>query len=246
MIENKVNKELESKIELYLNGKLNEHEVDELWGELIQDDYYIDYLKTVANLKEVILEKKRTSTTTIFSLRKYAGYAATAAAVLLMGIIGVFNYQSNTGVNQSPIAEIELNIIRGADDAPAAEQNETIKKAIQMATDGEVMKAVELLQSAINEAREPQLIADLALTQGSIQYNYGDYEASVNAFKLVTSQSGIETLTSERGYWFLGNAYFQLDQLELAQEAFQNAYDLNGAYSRVAKSYVEALAKSNN
>ncbi|HKK45832.1 MAG TPA: hypothetical protein VJ964_09935 [Balneolaceae bacterium] len=54
MSENRINKDLEEKIDLYINGQLSQEEVDELWVELIQDDYLIDYLKTVANTKAVI------------------------------------------------------------------------------------------------------------------------------------------------------------------------------------------------
>lgn len=58
MIKSRINKELEEKIDLYINGQLTQEKVDELWAELIQDEYYIDYLKTVANIKTVIANNK--------------------------------------------------------------------------------------------------------------------------------------------------------------------------------------------
>lgn len=54
MIAKRINRDLQQKIDLYVNSKLSPEEVDELWGELIQDEYLIDYLKTVANTKAVI------------------------------------------------------------------------------------------------------------------------------------------------------------------------------------------------
>ena len=58
MIESFSQNKLEEKIDRYVNGQLSQEEVDELWAELIQDGYHLDYLKTVANLKEVVKKKK--------------------------------------------------------------------------------------------------------------------------------------------------------------------------------------------
>jgi phage terminase large subunit len=40
----------EKAIEKYVEQKLTKEEIDELWLELIQNDYYMDYLKTVATI----------------------------------------------------------------------------------------------------------------------------------------------------------------------------------------------------
>jgi cytochrome c-type biogenesis protein CcmH/NrfG len=49
----------------------------------------------------------------------------------------------------------------------------------------------------------------------------------------------------EKAWWYLGNSYFQLDMRHKAKEAMQKAYHLKGAYSRVAKSYLDAMAQVN-
>lgn len=60
MLENRISKELQERIDLYINGQLSQKEVDELWVELIQDEFLIDYLKTVANIKAVIESRRST------------------------------------------------------------------------------------------------------------------------------------------------------------------------------------------
>ena len=45
MIESNINRDLENKIDLYVNGKLTADEINDLWVELIQDEYYLDYTK---------------------------------------------------------------------------------------------------------------------------------------------------------------------------------------------------------
>lgn len=242
MIESKVNKELERQIDLYVNGKLNADETDELWAELIQDEYYLDYMKSVANLKAVIYKKKQAQPTAkIYSLPKVMRYAAAAAVIIIAGVIGVMNYNTTGSIAVGPIDQIGLDVVRNADGISETVESEVIREAIKLATDGEVNEAISLLQSEMETTNDSQLKAELALSLGSIQYNNGQYSASIESFETVITQKQIEVLTLEKGYWFLGNSYFQMDRLEEAEEAFKNAYALNGAYSRVAKTYVDAL-----
>ncbi len=241
MIQSNLNKDLERKIDLYINGKLNAEQTDELWAELIQDEYYLDYMKSVANLKAVILEsREHKPSPAVFQLRKVASYAAAAAVIIFAAVIGVMNYNSsNNTMSIEPITEIGLEVIRSTEDAAA--DKDVIKTAIQMAANGNIQQAVTLLENELKTAEESQLVADISLSLGSILYNSGDYTAAISNFERVVNQSDIKQDVLEKGYWFLGNAYFQLDRLPEAREAFQKAYRLDGSYSRVAKSYIDAL-----
>jgi tetratricopeptide (TPR) repeat protein len=242
MIESKVNKELERKIDLYVNGELNAEQTDELWAELIQDDYYLDYMKSVANLKSII-DSKRTAhpSAKIHSFQKVIRYAAAAAVILIAGVIGVMNISTTNSISKSPIDQIGLDVVRDGTGISETVTNEVIREAIRLATDGDVEEAISLLQTELKDTEDPQLVAELALSLGSIQYNNGNYSSSIENFNIVISQEEIEILTLEKGYYFLGNTYFQLDRLDEAEDSFRKAYELNGAYSRVAKTYFDAL-----
>lgn len=242
MIESKVNKELEKKIDLYVNGKLNAEQTDELWAELIQDDYYLDYMKSVANLKSIIDRKKATRPSAkVYSLQKVVRYAAAAAVIIIAGTLGIMNISTQNNISVSPVEQIGLDVVRAPGGISETVTNEVIREAIRLATDGNIEEAISLLRNELENAENPQLMADLALSLGSIQYNNGEYSSSIENFNIVIAQENIEILTLEKGYWFLGNTYFQLDRLDKAEEAFRKAYELNGAYSRVAKTYVDAL-----
>ncbi len=240
MIESNVKKDLEYKIDLYINGKLNQEQVDELWAELIQDGYYLDYTKSVANLKAVIDEKRmKSKVAPIYTLQKIINYGAAAAIAIIIGVIGVINYTgSNSSFDIVPQVQLPLDIVRGPNNV-----GDIIKEAIQLASNGNVEQAIELLESELNKEESPKLIAEMSLTLGSIQYNYGEYDLAVENFKRVINQASIDNDILEKGYWYLGNAYFQLDQLREAEEAFQKTYDLDLGFSRLAKSYLEALEK---
>jgi len=245
MIESRINKDLERKIDLYVNGELNPEQVDELWAELIQDEYYLDYAKSVANLKAVIDKKKNgQSADRKVPLRKYANYAAVAAVIIAAGLFSFFNLYQGDLSQLQPISEIPLETYRDADGAVTSGSEEIIREAVTLANAGEIEKAVNLLEKELAEAETPEYKAKVALSLGSILYNAGVYERSIENFQTAIAQQNVDLLVLEEAYWFLGNAYFQLDQVANAKIAFQKAYDLNGAYRRVVKSYLDAIAQA--
>lgn len=244
MIESFSQNKIEEKIDQYINGQLNQEEIDELWAELIQDGYHLDYLKTVANLKEAV--KKRKQRQKVRRMRRYWSYAAAAVLALTIGIIGVFNLTDvSSDVTVQPIQSIELDYYRSSegtinDDA----NNRIIRDAITLANSGEFDQATSLLSNELQKAEEPQWIAELNLNLGSLYYNEGNYQQSVGYFKeVVDREASVDVLTVEKAYWYLGNAYFQLDELDQAKQNIEKAYALNGAYRRVAQSYLNAFSK---
>mgnify|MGYP003668723328 FL=1 len=242
MIQNNLNKDLERQIDLYLNGRLTEEQTDDLWFELIQDGYYLDYMKSVANLKSIIIETRENDKPTVAKqIRKYATYVTVATIVIFVGVLGVMNYSSNNVASISPIAEIGLDIVRSEVGVSANITNETIKKAIQLAANGNTLEAKKLLSDELENEQDPTLIAEFSITLGSIHYNLGEYDQAVSSFKRVVSQKNISESILEKGYWLLANSYFQLDRLDEAKIAFQNTYDLDRQYSRIAKRYINAL-----
>lgn len=48
---------IEQKITQYINGGLSEDEIDELWAEMVQDKHYMNYLKTLVNLRRISKNK---------------------------------------------------------------------------------------------------------------------------------------------------------------------------------------------
>ncbi len=245
MIESNFDKDLERKIDLYINGKLTEEQIDALWAELIQNEYYLDYAKSVANLKEVIKEgRKSQNLTPTYQLRKVASYGVAAAIAIIIGVIGVLNYTaSNNLAELDAIAWIEYDTYRSSNDSPAITNNEVIKTAIRLANDGNTEEAIALLENEIAVVSDTEELALLSLSLGSIHYNYGNYSDALDSFQNVVDKNEINTLILEKGYWYLANTYVQLDRLTEAEEALQKTLELDGQYSRVAESYLSAINK---
>ena len=241
MIESHINKQLEDKIDRYVNGQLTHEEIEELWAELIQSGHHLDYLKTVANTKAVIESDRKK--TPIFSLKQGWAYAAAAAVALLIGVLTVINFPASQTESVEPITSIELEYYRSENGILADEHNQQVlKDALTLANSGNTQEAIKILEQELESADDPAWSAELYLNIGSLYYNAEAYNQAVDNFQEVVRHETIDVLTLEKGYWYLGNAYFQLNQLDKAEASIQKAYDLNGAYRRVARSYLDALA----
>lgn len=251
MIESFSQNKLEVKIDRYVNGQLSQEEIDDLWAELIQDGYHLDYLKTVANLKEVVKKKKERRKT--LKMKRYWSYAAAAVIALTIGILGVMNLQqSSINGEVQPIESIALDYYRSSEGTIDNEaDNNVIRDAITLANTGQFDQATALLNKELQQAENPQWISELNLNLGSLYYNEGNYRQSTDYFQKIITQkesfndnlSTDEKLILEKAYWYLGNAYFQLDELDKAKQNIENAYALNGEYRRVAQSYLNAFSR---
>jgi len=241
MIESNTRKELEQQIEDYVHGKLSAKEVDELWAVLIRDEYYMDYMKSVANLKKIAQEKREQSGNTIPLFRNRSSlYAMAAAAVILIiGSFALFDIVSNNAQIQ-PIGTIELDYYRSSEMASETDAD-VLREVIVMANNGETEKAISLLDSELANESDPERRSELLITMGSISYNSGNYESAINSFSQVIEHESADKLVIEKAYWYLGNSYFQQNRMNEALEAFRKANDLNGAYSRITESYIKAL-----
>lgn len=243
MIESFNKKELEEKIDQYVNGQLSAQEVDELWAELIQDGYHLDYLKSVANLKAVV--KKRKAEKKAKEKRKYWYYAAAAVITLLIAVMSVISYSWQDTSNIQPISQVELNYYRSGDGTVASgDESQIIQNAITLANTGKVNQAVSLLEGELKKATKTAWVAELSLNLGSLYYNQGKYNQAIDHYnKVISNSEQVDVLMLEKAYWYTGNAYFHMDQLSEARNYIEKAYDLNGAYRRVSKSYLNALSE---
>ncbi len=242
MIESFNKKELEEKIDQYINGQLSAREIDELWAELIQDGYHLDYLKSAANLKAVIEQKREARR--VNSAKRYWYYAAAAVVALLIGVLGVMNLSTQDGTAVQPVSSIELDYYRSGDGTlDTVDESGIIRDATRLANTGRVSEAISLLDAELEKATEPAWIGELSLNLGTLHYNEGNYNEAISYYSTVISNKDhIDVLMLEKAYWYTGNAYFHMDKLTEARANIEEAYKLNGAYRRVAKSYLNALA----
>ena len=170
--------------------------------------------------------------------------AAAAAMILIVGAFGLLQFSAESG-SIEPIAAIELDYYRSADGTTEGSTGDSvIREAIVLANEGQYQQAVEVIESELNNISDANSRALLFINAGSILYNVSMYEEAAIRFERVVELDESDPLVRERAYWYLGNTYFQMNKLNEAKQAFEQAYELNGAYSRVAQSYLRALANS--
>lgn len=237
------NKGIEEKIDRYINGQLSPEEIDNLWAELVRDEDRLDYLKSVANLKSVIERRRRNKKKA--RIWRMWSYAAAAVLVLALGVMLVLNTSTFTGTDSvQPVESIELDYYRSAEGETGRTEDVTvISRAITLANTGEFEQAVSLLEKELEGEIPPSWESEVSLTLGSLFYNESLYREAIPHYEVVIENSDeLDVLTLEKAYWYLGNTYFQLEEMEKARENIRKAYELNGAYRRVAQSYLKALA----
>lgn len=233
--------ELKKTIDLYVEGELNKEEVDELWTELIHDSKALGYLKTVVDINEIDDEEyeERIKTTTQKRTPNY--WYLSAALVLIAGALFIFQIETEATESVQPITNIELNYYRSADGISGDEA--MLREAIKFAKQGKYDVAVQIIDVELNRTANVYTKSLLLIQSGSILYNAARFREALSRFDKVTKTPDVNLLIRERAYWYLGNTYFQLGEPEAAKVAFQNAYELDGAYSRVAKKYLIALGE---
>jgi tetratricopeptide (TPR) repeat protein len=242
MIESNINNELEKKIDQYVGGNLNEEEIDELWSEVIFDDYYYDYMKTVASLKGLADGEKKSNIHFLNRSSTLQWVAAAAIIIIASGLI-LFNVYDEQQYNVQPINSIELDYYRSAEGVTeSTDVSEIIMSVISEANRGNIATAISIVENSINDISSQEGKAELLATAGSIYYNEGMYLEATEYFERSLDYEIENVIIQEQNYWYLGNAYFQLNRIEEARTTLEKAYQLNGAYSRVAERYIQALA----
>ena len=241
MSTNKKYNDIRERIDQYVNGQLSEDEIDDLWADIVQDEEHVDYLNTMADLKEVAGKKQKEA-----PFRKVWMYAAAAAIVLLIAIVGTLQFMnvSETRADLAPIESIELDYYRSTTSVTTeSDRDKVIQTAIELYNKNQFDEAVNLLNEERSGASDVSWIAELDITLGTFHYNEDKFKDAAYYFKdVIKYKDNIDVLTLEKAYWYLGNSYLQMNELAEAEKTMKKAYELNGAYSRVAKSFLNAFA----
>lgn len=234
-----IDPELKRKIDLYVNGALDDEHVDRLWAELAHDSKALSYLKSIVSIREIDDEKHKERLKTTTQKHTPVYWSLSAAVVLIIGAFFIFHFVRRPAKSVQPITSIALINNRSA--GGTSNGNAILRKAVKFANQGKPDMAVRTIDVKLSRTDDVHTKSLLLMQAGSILYNAARYREALFRFKRVTKTRVTDMLMREKAYWYMGNTYFQLGELKAAKTAFQTAYDLNGAYYRVAKKYLTAL-----
>lgn len=235
---------IKEQIDAYIHGKLTEQETEELWAVLVEDGEYYNYLKTAANLKAINTSK---NSRRVPFLRKPA-YAAAAVIILLVAVFGIFKFiYVSPDPPMQAITSIEVPLQRSVDVEPSKNQSNIVREAVLLSYNNKFDKAVDLLQSTRMKTKNISYKARLSMMLGTLFYNKAKFRKAKNYFlAIISSKDQLKPLQVEKAYWYLANTWLELSNLDQARLAIQQVIKIDGAYSRVAKRYLQDIENRSN
>jgi len=250
-------KEIYREITRYIDGDLSKEEVENLWAQFVDNPEYYKWFETELHLRDLA---KKASESNIHSIHSDSEHdtpesfwksstgwiLAVAAAVLISFGLQFFSTGDTIIYHPDSISQIDLNEMSGSDILRSEEDvsqtmdieiNRALASAYQDDPDGAIRKFRALLL----QDPDPQQKARMELNLGILYYNMADYEQAKVFFESVAQTEAMNKFFTEKAWWFLGNAYLNLEMLEEAREAVNNAYTSGGRYVDPALSLLNKL-----
>jgi len=243
--------ELEKQIDAYIKGKLSEKEADELWKKLLKRPDYLELLETELAVKSIFEDRdlediatgqsKAEESATIYNLKKSWKWIAAAASVAILVIaINFLQIDTNQTISELAVGDIDLSTNIASAPVLRSQKGEMtpadslLNRGFKAAISGDVDKAIRMYDKIITEYASKPAAVQAYLNKGIIQYNSGDFKNSISSFQQVVKNVEERPVTKEKAYWYLGNAYMNLEQLEKAREAIHKTYSMDGIYRQPA------------
>jgi len=259
--------ELLKTIDAFLKGELSEAEEDTLWERLLKHPEYLDYLETEAALRDLYQQKTNTndehksikeqlesdqisgripseSNTNINRLG--AALAVAASIAIIFAFLFLINQPQHKAPGELAINSIEVNSMETSD-VRRSEINELspadslLNVGMQAAMTDNMSKAERIYREVITKYDSKPAAAMAHLNLGIIQYNLGEYENAITSFRSALDIPNTTMIVEEKAYWYMGNAYVNLEQWEKARSVVYEAYVQQGIFRDAAESLLEHI-----
>ena len=234
--------DLEDRIDLYVKGVLNQNQIDELWVDVIQNDY-LDYMKTAATVRKLSVGMIVTPIP-LFRRERALRFTAAAAAALVIGV-GTSMYfltGSESAPGFSPLPSIEYSLLRSAQTSSEAFEAR-LRRITVMALNGDAANA----ETALKELVESDLTATqrgtVTLSLAALHYNGGDDAAAVAGFTTILDSAVEDPSIREKAAWYAANALIRMNRSDEAEPYLQMVIQLDGAYKRAAVTATDHLRR---
>lgn len=231
-------------IDGYVKGQLSEEEKDKLWAYMLENPEYYDLMETEASLDAYLREKtkKEAPVRSIGSGPMSATWkwmaAAAAVAVLIVGLnlLSLQNDQSirEMAMNEISYGKIETPDIMRSDTGKPRKIDSLLNLGFEAVVSGEVQNALSIYNNIIDQYSDDPSVARAYLNVGIIQYNKGTYEQAARSFKKAVEIVEDNKLLEEKAYWYMGNAYINIERLPEARDAIHEAFSIDGIYRKPA------------
>lgn len=242
--------EIVQQIDAYIRGELSEEEAEKLWIHLIQHPEHMELLET-----ELAARAALTNTTGSFKIRfmgrPFSGsngwFMAAACVVLVIVSLLFFRIETDSELKRyslqtiSPTEGLETpDVFRAESDNPSTVDS-LLSAAYQKALKGDVEEAKNNYEQVIHQHEDPAKAADAHLNLGILHFNFEDYEDASESFQKALDIEQDDEIQRERTWWYLGNAYLNMGDLDKAREAVLKAYNHKGMYQKPSLHLLRSL-----
>lgn len=243
--------ELEKQMDAYIKGKLSEKEAQDLWEKLLLRADYIELLETELGVKALMEEQSAgpskadnsevNESATIYTLKKSWKWIAAAASVAIL-VVAINFLQFDSGNTTSSWAVNNIDLSSNIASAPVfrsqkgdiSAADSLLNRGFQAVISGDITKAIQLYDQIINQHADQPAAVQAYLNKGIIHYNNGEFETAITLFTRTAQKVKESAVTKEKAYWYMGNAYMQLEKFSEAREAIHTAYAMDGIYHQPA------------
>ena len=234
--------EIQKKIDAYINGRLNEEEIEALWAEFAKNPDLLIDLEVEVGVKELISEKKdneQQASSVVHKLPRWTWHVAAAAVIAIVALVQLFRTDTPTELHEFVVTEIEAGQLETTDNirssgSEANPADSLLTLAFEAFLNGDIERALQILDQVIADHNEEPYASKAWLNKGIILYNEGNFEQSTEALMEAASRSSDSKMINEKAYWYLGNALVNRGELEQAREAVYQAYALDGIFKKPA------------
>jgi tetratricopeptide (TPR) repeat protein len=244
--------EIRQRIDAYIKGQLSEEEIHALWNEFAKNPELLDILEIEVNVKvlierQVMNSKPDSGSATIRKLPSYTWHAAAAAVFVIIALVQIFRVETPTQMDQFVVNQINPGQVETSDgirtkDMRITTADSLLNLGFEAIVSGNEDRALELFEEVINRYSEEPYGSKAFLNKGIILYNESNYEEAIAAFREAADRVEDSRMILEKAHWYLGNALVNVGELEEAQKAVFEAYQLDGIFRQPAFRLLKKLS----
>jgi len=254
-------KEIYREITRYIDGDLSESEIENLWQKFVENPKYYKWFETELHLRDLAKDARSNNINSISSLNENKSDSwwknsknwifAVAAVILISFGMQFYTPQEAASLHPSSISKIEIDEMSGTDILRSDDSDPSIidvemSRALTLAYEGEADEAASKFKSLLIQELDPVQEAKIVMNLGILYYNSGNFEEARSYFETASQSDEMNKFFNEKAWWFLGNAYLNLEMIEEAREAAYQVYEADGRFENSAELLIQELEENSN